>query len=89
MPAEFGPSQTVYYRFRKSCRSRLRDKILLHLQARKMNSDEIDWELFCIDGSVIRSHQSAAGAAKKIRRPASRKTTPCAAASAVSAPSCT
>jgi len=30
-----------------------------------MNRDEIDWELFCIDGSVIRAHQSAAGAAEK------------------------
>ena len=65
LPAEFGPWQTVYDRFRKWCRSGLWDKILLHLQARKMNSDEIDWELFCIDGSVIRAHQSAAGAAKK------------------------
>ena len=69
-PAEFGPWQTVYDRFRKWCRTGLWDKILLHLQARKMNSDEIDWELFCIDGSVIRAHQSAAGAAKK--KPAGR-----------------
>src|SRR3954453_5566126 len=65
LPAEFGPWQTVYDRFRKWCRTGLWDKILLHLQARLMNSDQIDWELFCIDGSVIRAHQSAAGAAEK------------------------
>src|SRR5690348_3169584 len=65
LPPEFGPWQTVYDRFRKWCRTGLWDKILLHLQARKINSEEIDWELFCIDGSVIRAHQSAAGAAKK------------------------
>ena len=65
LPAEFGPWQTVYDRFRKWCRTGLWDKVLRHLQARKMNRDEIDWELFCIDGSVIRAHQSAAGAAEK------------------------
>jgi len=65
LPKEFGPWQSVYDRFRKWCRTGLWDKILRHLQARKMNSDEIDWELFCIDGSVIRAHQSAAGAAGK------------------------
>ena len=65
LPKEFGPWQTVYDRFLKWCRTGLWDKILRHLQARKMNSDEIDWELFCIDGSVIRAHQSAAGAAGK------------------------
>ncbi len=54
LPKEFGPWQTVYDRFRKWCRTGLWDKILRHLQARKMNSDGIDWELFCIDGSVIR-----------------------------------
>ena len=62
VPAQFGPWQTVYDRFRKWCRSGLWDKILRHLQARKMNSDAIDWGLFCIDGSVIRAHQHAAGA---------------------------
>ena len=30
-----------------------------------LNSGEIDWELFCIDGSVVRAHQSAAGASEK------------------------
>jgi transposase len=65
LPAEFGPWQTTYDRFRKWCRTGLWDKILRHLQARKMNSDQINWGLFCIDGSVIRAHQSAAGAGGK------------------------
>jgi transposase len=65
MPAEFGPWQTVYDRFRKWCRTGLWDKFLRRLQARKMNRGEIDWDLFCIDGSIVRAHQSAAGAAKK------------------------
>ena len=89
LPAEFGPWQSVYDRFRRWCRKGLWDRILRHLQARKVNREEIDWGLFCIDGSVIRAHQSAAGAPKKKARPASRRTTPWAAARGASAPSCT
>ena len=65
VPKEFGPWQTVYDRFRKWCRNCLWDKILRRLQARKMRAGEIDFGLFCIDGTVVRAHQSAAGAAKK------------------------
>jgi transposase len=65
VPAEFGPWQTAYDRFRKWCRSGLWDKILRRLQARRMHTGQIDFELFCIDGSVIRAHQSAAGARGK------------------------
>lgn len=65
LPERFGPWQTVYDRFRQWCRTGLWDKILRHLQARKMKSGEIDWQLFAIDGTVIRAHQSAAGASEK------------------------
>src|SRR5689334_8826810 len=65
LPAEFGPWQSVYDRFRRWTRRGLWDKILRRLQARRMADGGIDWDLFCIDGSVIRAHQSAAGAAKK------------------------
>src|SRR5262249_22471835 len=64
-PERFGPWQSVYDRFRNWTRKGLWDRILRHLQARKMHSSEIDWELFAIDGSVVRAHQSAAGASKK------------------------
>ncbi len=65
IPERFGPWQTVYDRFRKWCRTGLWDRILRRLQARKMNHGEIDWQLFAIDGTVIRAHQSAAGAPEK------------------------
>ena len=65
IPERFGPWQSVYDRFRSWTRRGLWDRILRHLQARKMNSDEIDWQLFAIDGTVIRAHQSAAGAGEK------------------------
>jgi transposase len=89
LPERFGPWQSVYDRFRRWTRRGLWDKILRRLQARKMRAGDIDWELFCIDGSVVRAHQSAAGAAKKNCRPGSRRTTPWAAARAASVRSCT
>ena len=89
VPAEFGPWQSVYDRFRKWCRNGLWDKVLRHLQARKMRSGGIDWSLFCIDGTVVRAHQSAAGASKKGGRSSSRPTTPWGAARAATAPGCT
>jgi transposase len=89
LPERFGPWQSVYDRFRRWTRKGLWDKILRHLQARQMHAGAIDWELFCIDGSVVRAHLSAAGASKKKRRPASRPTTRWAAAKGASARNCT
>jgi transposase len=68
VPERYGPWQTVYDRFRKWCRNGLWDRILRRLQARRMNEGDIDWSLFAIDGTVIRAHQSAAGAGKKKHR---------------------
>ena len=84
LPDRFGPWQSVYDRFRRWTRKGLWDRILRHLQARKINRDEVDWSLFCIDGTVVRAHQSAAGALKKKTRSASPRTTPSAAARAAS-----
>jgi transposase len=72
VPERFGPWQSVYDRFRTWARRGLWDRILRHLQARKMHSGEIDWDLFAIDGTIIRAHQSAAGASDK--KPAARRT---------------
>lgn len=85
LPAEFGPWQSVYDRFRRWTRRGLWDRILRHLQARRMSSGGIDWSLFCIDGTTVRGHQSAAGAAKKGGRPGNPRTTPSVAAAAGSA----
>jgi transposase len=65
VPDRFGPWQSVYDRFRNWCRKGLWDRILRRLQARKMQDGTIDWSLFAIDGTVIRAHQSAAGAGGK------------------------
>ena len=65
LPERFGPWQSVYDRFRNWTRRGLWDRILRHLQARKMTGGEIDWQLFAIDGTVIRAHLSSAGAAER------------------------
>lgn len=65
LPKRFGPWQTVYDRFRLWSRDGTWDRILDRLKARKDQDGEIDWELFCIDGSVVRAHKAAAGARKK------------------------
>jgi len=89
LPDRFGPWQSVYDRFRSWTRRGLWDKLLRRLQARKMRTGEIDFELFCIDGSVVRAHPAAAGASKKNSRTGSPRTMPSAAAKAGSARSCT
>src|SRR5437763_13048977 len=50
LPAEFGPWQSVYDRFRRWTRTGLWERILLRLQAKKMRRGAIDWSLFAIDG---------------------------------------
>jgi transposase len=86
LPLAFGPWQSVYDRFRNWSRRGLWERILRRLQARKIRRDEIDWSLFCIDGTVVRAHQSAAGAGEKKGRPASRATTRSGGARAASGP---
>jgi transposase len=85
LPERFGPWQSVYDRFRNWTRRGLWDRILRHLQARKMRDGDIDWGLFLVDGSIVRAHQSAAGASKKKSPRASQPTTRWAAAGAASA----
>lgn len=43
-----------------------REKILSVLQAHRQKSGQIDWNLFAIDGTVIRAHKAAAGAPRKV-----------------------
>jgi transposase len=65
VPGRFGPWKTVYERFRRWSQEGLWDDILDELQVRAAVSGQIDWELFAIDGSIVRAHQSAAGALKE------------------------
>ena len=87
LPERFGKWKTVYERFRRWSQEGLWDEILGELQVRKAGAGGIDWGLFAIDGTVVRAHQSAAGASKKSSPTGSRLTTPWAVARAGSGPS--
>lgn len=64
LPTEFGKYKTVYNRFRRWVNSGLWQRIFERLIARLVAEGEIDFELWCVDGTVIRAHKAAAGARK-------------------------
>jgi transposase len=66
LPREYGPWSTAYNRFRRWRLRGVWDRLLAALQARAEATGDIDWDLFCVDGSVVRAHKAAAGAGKKI-----------------------
>ncbi len=75
MPERYGKWQTVYGRYRRWVREGLFDRILERLHLELDEDGRIDWDVFDVDGSNIRAHQSAAGASKK-GAPKNRPTTP-------------
>ncbi len=64
LPARFGPWQSAYDRFNMYRKDGTLDRIVERLQMKLDENGEIDWELFCVDGSSVRAHRSAAGAKK-------------------------
>lgn len=67
LPERYGPWRTVYDRFNLWSRDGTLDRIVSRLQAQMDEQGRIDWELFSIDGSVVRASRAAAGARKKSR----------------------
>lgn len=74
LPEQYGKWSTVYERFRRWSRNGLFQKILDKLQAQGRKADAIDFEFSAVDGSNVRAHRCAAGAAKKgaLRRKAGK-----------------
>ena len=66
LPERLGPWQTVYDHFRNWRRQGVYDRILEALQIRLDRNGQIDWDLWCIDGSSVRASRAAAGASKKV-----------------------
>ena len=85
LPERYGAWETVYYRFYRWQQDGTFDAILEKLQIVLDEHGYIDWELWCVDGSSVRAHKSAAGAGKKggLKSP---KTTPWAVPGAVGDP---
>jgi transposase len=65
LPERFGPWQTVYDHFRTWRNAGVYDRILKALHIRLDQQGQIDWDLWCIDGSSVRAARAAAGADKK------------------------
>lgn len=72
LPRAFGPCKTVWYWFNRWTSDGTLDKVLACLQADCVDADEIDRELWCVDGTTVRAARCAAGGGKKTTR-ASRK----------------
>ena len=66
LPSRYPPWPTCYYYFARWQRDGTWDRIHRALQ-RTLRADynAIDFDLFCIDSTIIRAHRAAAGAGKK------------------------
>jgi transposase len=62
LPERYGPWRTVATRFYRWARSGLFDRILQRLQGLAEARGEIDWGAQFVDSTIVRAHQSAAGA---------------------------
>ncbi len=65
LPKEFGPWQTVWRFFDKWNSDGTLDEALRRLQAAFIDIGEIDNDLWCIDGMIVRAHRCAGGGEKK------------------------
>ncbi len=63
--SRFGPWETVYSRFRRWRSDGTLERVAAALIEMLDEQGEIDWELWCVDGSSSRATRAAAGAAKK------------------------
>ena len=69
LPEEFGPWQTVWGLFDKWNSNGTLDTILRRLQAAFVDIGEIDEELWCVDGTIVRAARCAAGACPRFPTP--------------------
>ena len=62
---EFGPWETVYGLFNAWNANGTLDEILNRLRSTFIDAGQIEEELWCIDGTIVRAHRCAAGGGKK------------------------
>ena len=63
LPERYGPWKTAYSRFRRWRRDGVWDRVLAALQAEADAAGGVDWGIHFVDGTTVRAHQHAAGAA--------------------------
>lgn len=62
LPEEFGRPKTVANRFRRWVSEGLWERVVKRLIDRLCAEGEIDFDLWCVDGTIVRAHRAAAGA---------------------------
>ena len=65
VPEEFGAWETVYKYFNQWNSDGTLDKIKKALLSQIVDDDDIDGDLWCVDGTVIRAARCAGGGGKK------------------------
>ena len=65
LPEEFGSWKTVWRLFDRWNADGTLDEILRRLRAARVDAGEIDEELRCVDGTVVRAARCAGGGGKK------------------------
>lgn len=65
LPERFGPWQSIYHCFNKWTADGTFDAILRRLQGAMVDAEELDDDLWCVDGTVVRAARCAAGAKKR------------------------
>jgi transposase len=68
LPERYGKWSTVASRFYRWRKSGIWERILVQLQAEGDAQGELDWEVHFVDGSIVRAHQHAAGAKKRLQK---------------------
>ena len=69
LPERYGPWSTVASRFYRWRAAGIWERIWSQLQSEADEQDKIDWEIHLLDGTVVRAHQHAAGAKKRMPKP--------------------
>lgn len=68
LPEEFGKWQSVWRLFDEWNGDGTLDTILNRLRAAHVDAGELNRELWCIDGTIVRAARCAAGGGKKVTR---------------------
>jgi transposase len=68
VPERYGSWSTVASRFYRWREASIWDRVWAQLQSEADEQDKIDWEVHFLDGTVVRAHQHAAGAKKRMPR---------------------
>ena len=66
LPEEFGPWKTVWRLFDEWNADGTLDEILNRLKAAQFDAGEINGDLWCIDGTIVRAARCASGGGKKV-----------------------